>query len=483
MINTLVGAVFPILISSLFFYSFTKNGCFFRFGFLCLLIFSFSLVTGNKFLAFILYGILCFLVIKNQAENAIHHYIIFLPVFPLIIEWAISLPGIDTVFTINHNRVLIFCLFGPIFLRLLGQGVTLVDPARSYSGVVDRLIIAYILIECFTNFRDFDVFIAARISLLLVVDVWLPYVVISRTVKNVDTILVLLVYSAVMLAILGFLEQKTFVRLYDAITIPMGDVFRIMKIRNGELRVYASMSNPLALGFFFAILLLVALNIRKLIQCPFYVPWVLAAIIVVGIEATGSRSPLVANLVGVSVLCWWMLGRRFVIKSARAVMVSVVICLVWFFSGGIHYLLSFDDKQGTFYYRYELILNSIHIVKAHPFFGSARNTFLNDPILLRSMQGEGIVDITNTYLFIALKSGLISLAIFITLWLVLLRGLCRVPGPEHTSAILMSVCVVTMVMLFISSSVSFIPVYYWLLIALVCGFIRQYTLGVVNPSR
>jgi O-antigen ligase len=118
----------------------------------------------------------------------------------------------------------------------------------------------------------------------------------------------------------------------------------------------------------------------------------------------------------------------------------------------------------------------MHLLKANPFFGTSPVIYLNDPILLRSMQGEGIIDLTNTYLLLMIRSGIFSVLSFLAIWIVLCKGLCHIEAPNDTASVLMACCVVTAVMLFICSPFSFIPVYYWFLIGLVVGFLRNHSL-------
>ncbi|ODS23126.1 hypothetical protein AB835_10415 [Candidatus Endobugula sertula] len=483
MLNAFIIAAFSFASVSFIFSFWTKNNCFFRFGALCILIFAVAVFSGNKQITFFLYAILSVYILKTELDNAIYFYLVLLPVFPLAVSWSIGLPGIDVLIILNHNRVLLLCLFGPLFLRLLGRGIPVIDPAKSYSGVADRLILFYIFIECFTHFRDDNSLVAARNSILVFIDIWLPYFVISRSIKNVDTALVVVVYTAAMLAVLSIIEEKVFYRIYDAITLPMGEPFKLMKLRGGKLRTFASMNNPLVLGFFFALSFLVAVKIRSLLRCPIYVPLFLGALIILGVEASGSRSPLAANFIGFLVLIWWFFGRQFVKKTATYAFIFFILFLVWFFSGGIDLVLQLDNEQGTFYYRYELILNSMHLIKENLLFGSSPAIFLQDPILMNSIQGEGIIDVTNTYLFLMLKSGIFSLLAFLGIWLTVLRGLYVVETPEHTASILMSVSISTMFMLFICSPILFVPAYFWILIALSIGLIRRYSGGVIATSQ
>ncbi len=477
MINAFIIAAFAYMsVSALFAYT-IKNPYFIRFGAFASVIFLVSVVTTNVYVAFMMYAALCVYVTNTEPKNLIYFYIALLPVFPIDVELPLGLPGIDTLVVLNHYRVIVLAMLAPAIFKILAQGGRFFDPLKTYSGFIDRLVIVFIVLQAISLFRDYDLLVASRRSIFLFVDIWIPYFVISRSVKSVGTALVILLYTAIMMAVIGFIEQKIFLRIFDAITLPMGEPYIFVKTRNGLMRAYASMSNPLILGFLFAMVFLLAIKVRDLVAVPRYTPFIFAFLVILGSEATVSRSPIFGNVIGVLVLLWWSLGRDFVVKTAKYAFIVFWILLIAFFSGGAKFLFAFDDDQGTFQYRYDLIFNASEIIVRSPLFGTSPWIYLKDPAMLRSLQGEGIIDITNTYLLIALNSGLPALMAYVGIWFALLRGLYSVQAKDELSAILMGVCIVTMVMLFITSPISFASAYYWLLIALVCGYIRQWQIG------
>jgi len=141
--------------------------------------------------------------------------------------------------------------------------------------------------------------------------------------------------------------------------------------------------------------LLVAWRIRTLVNCSAYVPWLLAVVVFLGINASGSRSPVVTSIVGFLILFWWSFGwsfgREFVKNTAIVVLVIFLMFAYWLFEYGVDWLISFDSdgKDGNFYYRYELLLNSADAIKNNFWFGSY--DYWNNPMLQNSFQGQGII--------------------------------------------------------------------------------------------
>lgn len=475
MLNVLFFATFSFISGSALFSFLSKNWYFLRFCVLYVLFYTVGLVIGNIFIVFILYIAVSLYVIKKEPNNILYYYIVMLSTFPVNADWVFGVPGINYLFVFNHARILIFLFFLTYFFKIVSSQRSLFDPVSTHSGLIDRAVFLYMLWEMLLHFRDYSATIAIRLSLHLFVDIWLPYFVISRTLRDLNTVLIILLFSAVVISVVAIVEATFFLRVYDLITLAMGDSVSFRAVRDGALRVYASMASPLTLGFFLSMSLILAFKVRKLMPCAIYVPWILTAIIILGISASGSRSPIATNIPAFLIILWWSLGSQFVRKTSLVVFCVFLAIFYWLFFSGVEFIVSFDDagRDGTFYYRYELLLNSSEAIANNFLFGS--KDFWLDAKLQNSMQGEGIIDITNMFLGVILNTGMIGLIFFVSIWLFCLRGLSMAENENVSASLLMGMCVNTMLMLFISSPVFSIPYYFWMLIALIAGFLRNNT--------
>ena len=66
---------------------------------------------------------------------------------------------------------------------------------------------------------------------------------------------------------------------------------------------------------------------------------------------------------------------------------------------------------GSFTYRDQLLENALIVIERNLWLGSV--DYLQTPEMLRMVQGEGIIDLVNTYLQIALAYGVVGLALFV----------------------------------------------------------------------
>jgi len=74
-----------------------------------------------------------------------------------------------------------------------------------------------------------------------------------------------------------------------------------------------------------------------------------------------------------------------------------------------------ETETGTVDYRVDLFHSSIPVIMQNPLFGDKH--FLSNPGLQHLIQGEGIIDVVNTYLQIGLEYGLIATGLFILIYI------------------------------------------------------------------
>jgi O-antigen ligase len=118
-------------------------------------------------------------------------------------------------------------------------------------------------------------------------------------------------------------------------------------------------------------------------------------------------------------------------------------------------------------YREKLITNSMIVLQRNPWFGSV--DFLNTPEMQSMRQGEGIIDIVNTYIGIALEQGYIGLGLFSAFFALTLldiyRAIHSIPDKDSEEHLLgralLSTLIAILIIIFTVSSISIIPIVYW----------------------
>lgn len=130
-------------------------------------------------------------------------------------------------------------------------------------------------------------------------------------------------------------------------------------------------------------------------------------------------------------------------------------------------------------YRERLLDNSLIVIERNLWFGSF--DFRKTPEMQSMVQGQGIIDIVNTYLNLALRFGVVGLALFVAFFasaLLSLRKTLRTfaDKDEHLCRLgrsLLATLLGILVTIFTVSSITFIPVVYWSLAGVAVAYVQM----------
>jgi O-antigen ligase len=129
-------------------------------------------------------------------------------------------------------------------------------------------------------------------------------------------------------------------------------------------------------------------------------------------------------------------------------------------------------------YRESLLENATIVIKRNPWFGSV--DYLTAPEMERMRQGQGIIDIVNTYIGIALEYGLVGLGLFVGFFVLVLHGIYKAMRQSRSrdeemyrlGRALLAALVGILVTIFTTSSIMIIPVVYWSVAGLGVAYTR-----------
>jgi len=117
------------------------------------------------------------------------------------------------------------------------------------------------------------------------------------------------------------------------------------------------------------------------------------------------------------------------------------------------------------------------VFQRNPVFGST--TYIHTPEMESMRQGQGIIDIVNTYLVFGLSYGLVGLALFLFTFLGLIfttyRVIQKLPKTEldlhRLGRVLIAILASILFTIATVSPIDFIPVFYWTFAALAAAYI------------
>ena len=389
-----------------------------------------------------------------------------------------GLGGIQTLFAVNHPRFLALLVLLPAAIRLS------LDPVTPRLGryPADWFLLGYLALQAALYFGAATITQTMRASFYLMVDTLLLYYVASRsvvTLRGFQDLAASLGVALLVVALVAIFEFGKHWLLYSSLSTALGLQWDagLYLGRESLLRAVGPAGHSLVLGYVLAVGLGLWLCLRPRVSplawwtgivalCAGLIapvsrgPWVGAAIIVVVAAATGQRA-----------------GSR-ITKLLMASLVTVLLVVASPFGERLVEFLPFvgsvDEYNVT--YRSRLFQVSLTVIAQNPLLGSA--DFRSNPEMEQMRQGQGIIDLVNSYVGIALSSGLVGLLLFAAVFSACLWGAYRAMRSAGSASaetellgrsLFAALCGV-LVMIAAVSSILAIPTIYWSLAGLAVAY-------------
>nr|WP_319527838.1 O-antigen ligase family protein [Pseudomonas laurentiana] len=391
----------------------------------------------------------------------------------LIPPASAQIPGfglINYLFDLDHIRLLALCVLLPAFFTLIRQADTL-PFGRTWP---DRLLAASIALTSLLYLRETTVTDTLRQTFYLFIEVFLPYYVASRAIKKLsdfkDALLGYLL-AAMVLSLIAAFEYTRHWLLYDALIDALGMQWEMSGYlsRGGSLRASATTGQAIVLGYVVSVaigfFLFLHVYARSRLQ-----RFLGALLLAAGLFAPLSRGPWVGAAVIITVFIATGRGaikRLMLLALAGALALPMLAVLPA--GEKVLDLLPFIGtlEKENITYRERLIDNSLIVIQRNPLLGSF--DYRSTPEMQALVQGQGIIDIVNTYISLALKVGLIGLALFVaffgTVLLSIRKSMRSFPDKDDEERRLGRALLATLagilVIIFTVSSITVIPVVYW----------------------
>lgn len=386
------------------------------------------------------------------------------------------IPGfglINFFFDLSFQRLLALLVLLPAAVQLWRSK----EAQRLGSNWPDRFLIAYLALSAVLALRNASATQGMREAFYLVLEVLLPYYVFSRGLTQFTRIkeaMAALVWATVLLAALGLFEFARSWLLYKALPSAWGIDFAAGYLsRDGLLRASATTGQAIVLGYSVAVGLGFYLALSKevtnaamrvagwativggLLAPLSRGPWVGAVVMAMGYVFTGPKglqrvlTLTVAGLAALPLLSLFPLGKRLVAMLP--------------FLG--------DVETENITYRERLFENALILVERNFWLGS--HDYRERLADMGMVQGQGIVDVVNTYVRVALEHGVVGLVLFSLFFaaaILQLRGATN-RWKRHTrnadddlqrlGRALLASLIGLLAMIATVSSISFIPWIYW----------------------
>jgi hypothetical protein len=356
---------------------------------------------------------------NRNDSNPIALYLLMLHVIPPI-NVIIPILGNNGLFPLDNYRLLALCVLLPATMRYRKNRAQV---AAGRLGGMDVLLLAFgaLQVALYTAPDLPHHFVipdsptnALRRGVLFLLDTYLLYFTVARTCqsrrKMVDAVATFCLACGVMAAIAMFEHIRNWL-LYTDIASRWGNdphaAFYL--IRGGSVRAQVSAGHSIALGSLLAVAFGFWLYLKAHVRSAKHRIGV-TLLLWGGLYATNSRGAWL----GAAAIYFAFLaaGPGAVSRLAKGTTLALALAGLIVVSPIGEQILKMLPQSGkpADVYRYRLAERGWELVLAHPLFGDQ----FPWPEMEDLRQGEGIIDIVNTYLGVALNYGLIGLFCFLS---------------------------------------------------------------------
>jgi O-antigen ligase len=415
---------------------------------------------------------------KDKNSMALFFFVLF--AVPPIAVTIPGIGGIQQIFSVSHTRILAILILIPAYLRLRRQA----DTEAFGKNITDKLLIGYIFLPLLLQLTVDSWTNTIRFGLYSFTDVFLPYYVASRGIKSLkewkDTIMSLMTAIAVLSTIAIFESTRKWL-LYGSVAPQLGIDwdFGSFMVRSESLRAMATSGHAIVLGYILMIGLAFLVTTRKLSQSGRF-QLALAAVMILGLLGTAARGPWVGALAVLMVLLLTGTNRltRFTQLTVTAGIGFAFLSITTWGSEFLSYLPFVGNSQTeSVIYRQLLFDVSLQVIKLNPLLGSF--DYMRNPLMQQLIQGEGIIDLVNSYLGIALTYGVIGLCIFsgvffsggYKVW----KSMKLISNDQVLNAFgrsLLAALAGILITIATASSVTYIALLYWIIAGLCVGYAK-----------
>jgi len=474
-----------------------KKRLFFEWGALWLIIWSIAyLLRGIYLIGTFIFFVGVIISSKTRGER-IAYYFLLLPVLPLFVSVELPglIPGIRAWIDFNVPVMLALFVLLPLSMKVF-----------FFGGPKDRLFVfkadkymAFLLILLFAlSFRNPTLTSGLRQVSLHFLQVLLPYYAISRALKkreDFEIVFYAIAFSGMIVASVGIIEAvkhwPMFLSLIDIMHLTTAPISPFV-LRGGLLKIGSTFTSGTPAGYFLTAVIAILFFLKNFSKLNKQLIYLIAAMCFVTIFFTAARGAWLSFLVMAAVVAMYQKGKKM--KFILVFLLGLYVVLPFLEWTPVGHAIAqklgqvvptstSHEEYGSIDYRTKLIQASITTMSFNPWFGS--KDYLEADEMQAMMQGEGIIDVVNTYFGIGLAYGWVGLTLFAlifinTAWNLFILANNRKLRKQseyfsQMATIFLAIFITTIVVIGTISSVSLLPHYYWALTGVAAALIRVAT--------
>jgi len=445
-----------------------------------------------------LFYLFLFTILKYlyKTPDTPYGYVSLLYIIPVIF---VDIPGIgpiNALFGISYHRFLVIVLLLPYFFY---RGATAFK--RITWKITDKIVLLYSIYLMLMVTRDNNVTNSLREVFLILIDIVVPYYamrafiedrnLLGKAASSIDFCLDAIFFITIILAMVAIFESLMSWHIYSDMVRNLFSDRLLYAYRSGILRAAVTFSGPIILGY----VLMIGLGIIQYFSITGKISrsraLLFSMIVVSGLFFTLSRGPWLATVA-------MYLTFLFFYPNTLTQYMKLGISLL--FSGVILSFTPFLDKvinllpiigntdMHTIDYRARLIDMSWRVFLKNPLFGDIH--FLETPEMESMRQGQGIIDMVNVFVHIALQYGSIGLFLFTMIFVTAIISAYQSAKFQRSksisaywkSVLFLSLLVGIVLTIATVSNINFIPITYWLILSLSVSHVSTANKNTIRTS-
>lgn len=441
-----------------------------------------ALFLSHNFWVYALLLVLGVRYVSNREQHLVGLFLALLFVAPPASMTISGFGVVNQLFPINHYNLLVMVLFVPLARRLFSHR----DSMRLGKSPVDKMVLGYLAVICSLAFRDTSITGGMRLVLMHIIDIFIPYYVVSRGLRSIEDFRYAFLgftLGAAVLSALALFEVTRYWKLYQGVLVALNFSpwqFGGYLERMGVLRPDVSVGNSIVLGY----VIMVSVGCFSFLMAYMKQGWRRQfglGLLVGGVVWSLSRGPWVG-------LCFLyfvfvLTGTKVVGRAFKAFALGAMALLVVAQFPAGQFLLDLlpfigKNEAGSVEYREDLLTQALPVIERNFWFGST--DYLSAPEL-QNMYSGGIIDIVNTYLGVVLDYGIIGLGFFVGAFvfaaLHTVQAIRRArTGADHAVLLgraLLSVLMSIMLTIYTLSSMGAVPIIYWIFLGVSVAYHRM----------
>ena len=450
-----------------------------------------ALFLAHNYWLFVLLVVLALITFGRNDSHPLGLYCFLLILSPPFHTLIPGFGSINYFLKLDYFRLLSVMLLLPCVLRAAR------DPASPglFKLPADKYVMAYLVLLIGLQAPVTTTTDILRAILSQLLDVVLPYYAFSRALNSIDKLrdaLAAFVAGCSVLAVIAIFESGKHWLLYSALAAVLNVEYGFggYMERSGSLRAAASAGHSIILGY----VLSVALGLHFALRHAFVQKksWLaICCLLGAGVVVSFSRGPWVgaAAMLLAVVLLSPNAGGKLVRIAALSILVVPLLMLTPMGDKLINILpfIGHVDSDSVDYRR-ELFTVSWNVLMMNPLFGSP--LYMSNAAMEQLRQGEGIIDMVNSYMGVAMYSGLVGVTLFSMAFVSNLLGLFghlrrledKTSEEFAIGRALLATLFGVMVSIATLSSIDAVPVVYWCLVGICSAYLYRAKVASIDTA-